>query len=118
MKILDEEIEFDFLDAEDLEKLEKAVDKTKKFIDSLETENKSTSSLIKETCLAINDCFDEIFGSGTSNKIFKGKLNIKNCLIAFKCLIEEKEKQENSFDDELKGFDKYLPNRQQRRRNK
>ena len=115
MKILDEEIEFDFLDGDDLEKLENAVAKTQKFIDNLDTKNTSTSKLIKDTCIAINKCFDNSFGEGTSERIFKGKYNIKICLRAFKELIEEKNKQENSFSEEMEEINKYLPNRQTRR---
>lgn len=115
MKILDEEIEFDFLDAEDVERLEKAIDNTKKELEKID-DRKSLSQLIRETCEIINKCFDDLFGNGISNKLFKGKYNMKLCLQAFRELVEEKERQEKEFDNEIDSFSKYLPNRKTRRK--
>lgn len=114
MKILDEELEFDFLDGDEIAKLENAVFSAKNDIDKLDDKQK-TSQLVIKTCERIGKCFDDIFGEGTSSRIFKGKHNIKMCLRAFKELIDEKERQEKELNDEMKDLSKYLPNRKTRR---
>lgn len=114
MKILDEELEFDFLDADYIEKLENATQKAQKELNNI-NENKPVSQLIRETCKIIDKCFNDIFGEKTSEKVFKGKFNIKLYMTAFRELIEEKDRQEKEFDEEYKNLSKYLPNRKTRR---
>ena len=110
MKIRNVELEFDFNDADDMEKLENAIEKTQKNLNELKTDNKKTSEVIRETCKSVFNCFNEIFGN---------KTNLNVCMEAFKDLIEARVNQENEFAEEINNIEKkYSPNRATRRAKK
>ena len=74
----------------------------------------TASQTIKEECKIINNFFDKVFGDGISEKIFKGKNNLLEHIKAFEDIINEKIKVQK----DLQGtFDRYQPNREQRRYN-
>lgn len=106
MKILDYEVEFDFNDANDMEKLENAIEKTQKELTNMDEKSKKTSQILREGCNIIFNCFDMIFGENTHKQIFKDKVNLTLCMKAFKDLLEEKENQSKLFDNELKTIEK------------
>ncbi len=106
MKILDTELEFEFNDADDMVKLENAVDKTKTTLDNMQTEGKKTSEVIRSCCQAIFDCFNDIFGEGTSTKVFGNKTNMKVCIEAFKDLADARLKQDQEFASDLADIEK------------
>jgi len=112
MKILNKKIDFDFFDADDMEKLESQIEITQSKIHDIKEEKASNE--IREICKEIRACFDNIFGEGTSSKIFQNKYSIKLCLEAFHELIEEKLKQEDELNEQLNDFNKYLPKRIER----
>ena len=60
MKISNVELEFDFNDADDMEKLENAIEKTQKNLNELKTDNKKTSEVIRETCKSVFNCLTGI----------------------------------------------------------
>ena len=94
MKILDVELEdFDFNDADDLERYEKAVEKTQKKLDNMSDKDKKASEIIREGCGLIFDCFNEIFGAGTAEKVFGPKTSLRTCTQAFRDLKDEREEQ-------------------------
>lgn len=116
MKILDTEIEFDFLDADDMQKFE---EETKKVTikckeEKIIMQNISCSEAIRKECKIIDDFFDNVFGENVSKKIFKGKMNLNEHIKAFQDVVSEKIKIQ---DDMQKIFNKYLPNRENRRYN-
>ena len=104
MKIRDVEVEFDFLDADDMERFEKEAQRVKD-----ESETKS-----KEECMIINKFFDNVFGKGISEKLFKGKMNLGEHIKAFEDIVKEKIEQQTELQNTL---NRYQPNREQRRYN-
>lgn len=126
MKILDKEIEFDFFDAEQMERYEKESEIAQKELNSIDVNKMKMSEFINKTCTAIEKCFDNVFGEGTSKKIFEDKRNFRLCVKAFKDLVKAKKEQVNEIDDEIKDFQKelqeidaeYKPNRATRRAKK
>ena len=126
MKILDKKIEFDFFDAEQMERYEKESEIAQKELNSIDINKMKQSEFINKTCETIEKCFDNVFGEGTSKKIFEGKKNFRLCVKAFKDLVKAKKEQVNEIDDEIKDFQKelqeinteYKPNRATRRAKK
>lgn len=126
MKILDKEIEFDFFDAEQMEKYEKESEIAQKELKSIDINKMKQSEFINKTCETIEKCFNNVFGEGTSKKIFEGKKNFRLCVKAFKDLVKSKKEQVNEIDAEIKNFQKelqeidaeYKPNRAARRAKK
>lgn len=126
MKILDKEIEFDFFDAEQMEKYEKESEIAQRELNSIDINKMKMSEIINKTCSIIENCFDNVFGEGVSNKIFEGKKSFRLCVKAFKDLVKAKKEQTNTIDDDIKDLQKelqeidleYKPNRATRRAKK
>ena len=126
MKILDKEIDFDFFDAEQMERYEKESEIAQRELNSIDINKMKMSEIINKTCSIIENCFDNVFGEGVSNKIFEGKKNFRLCVKAFKDLVKAKKEQTNTIDDDIKDFQKelqeidleYKPNRATRRAKK
>jgi len=114
MKIRDIEVDFDFLDADDVERFEK---EAKKLLDKCDEEAKkaySSSETIKVQCRIIEEFFDNVFGEGLSEKIFVKRNNLKEHLEMYEDIIKERNKE----DIEIKNkFGRYQPNREERRYN-
>lgn len=106
MKILNYEFEdFDFEDANNIEKIEKAIPKTKEKLDKISEKGKY-SEQVKDICQVVFDFFNEVFGEGTDKKIFGDKQSARLCFKAFDELFEEKNKQEVEFQEEMNKFQK------------
>lgn len=119
IKIRNVELEFDFNDADDMEKFENAIEKAQQDLNNVKTEGNKTSVVIRESCKVIFDCFNKIFGDGTDKKVFGNKTNLNICIEAFKDLIEARIEQENQFTEEINNIEKkYSPNRATRRAKK
>lgn len=119
MKIRNVELEFDFNDADDMEKLENAVEKTQKELNNISVDGKKASEVIRETCKVIFNCFNEIFGEGTDKKVFGEKTNFNICKEAFEDLVNARIEQEKEFTEEMNNIEKkYSPNRAIRRAKK
>lgn len=84
MKILGKEIEFNF---EEAENIDKAIQLDQKY----SQEFKKAGSLT-EKCQIYKHFFDELMGEGTSKKIFGDKNNFFEITDAYKELIKEAEK--------------------------
>ena len=115
MKVRGIEIDFDFFDADDIERFEKETKKVEEFSDKESKKDMTMSEAIRKECNAVENFFDNVFGEGTSEKIFKGKKNLNEHIKAFEDVINEKIKQQA----ELQAtFSRYQPNREQKRFNK
>ena len=110
MKVLETEINFDFYDAEQMEKLEVNIDKIKKEINKINPEKMKQSQFINKSCSIIEEGFDSIFGEGSSKDIFKEKRNFKLCVQAFRDLVKARENQEKELVRDIQGLQKEIQN--------
>ena len=114
MKIKDIEVNFDFLDADNAEKFENAAKIVLEKCKEKQKNEMSYSESIKEECKVIEEFFDKVFGEGISQKLFNGKKNLGEHITAFEDIVKAKiEKQK----DLQTVYDRYQPNREQRRYN-
>lgn len=115
MKIRDIEVSFDFLDADDVERFEKEAQRVKEECEVKNKEELSYSEVIRKECNIIDRFFDNVFGEGIAEKLFKGKKNLNEHMKAFEDIINTKIEQQRGLQNTL---DRYQPNREQRRYNK
>ena len=104
MKVLETEINFDFYDANQMEKLEANMDKISKEINKIKVDKIKQSQFINKFCTIIENGFDNIFGEGVSKTIFKEKRNFKLCVQAFRDLVKARQEQEKEVDNEIKAL--------------
>jgi hypothetical protein len=114
MKILGIELDFDFADADDLERYEKALPKTQEDLSNIKWNEQKASLSVRQFCDVIFLFFDEIFGDGTSQKMFNGKRNYQKCLNAFKEIMDAKKSQDAEIDNSLEYLEQYSPDRVKR----
>lgn len=95
MKIKNIEVNFDFLDADDMEKFENEAKKVIEECEKGETAGLSYSQVIREQCRIINNFFDNVFGEGISEKLFGNKNNLREHTDAFEEIVKER-KNNNS----------------------
>ncbi len=114
MKIRDIEVNFNFLDADDIEKFEKEAKKVQEESNKKSTQEMTYSEAIREECKIIDNFFDNVLGEGTSQKIFKGKANLEEHIKAFEDIVKEKVEQQKGLEN---TFNRYKPNREERRYN-
>lgn len=113
MKIKNIEVEFDFLDADDIERFEKQADILMKKCDEEAEKNYSASETIRVQCKIIEEFIDNVFGEGISDKIFVKKNNLKEHLNIYEDIIKEKQFEDNEIKSK---FGRYQPNREERRK--
>lgn len=106
MKISNIEIEFDFLDADNVEKFEKEAQKVVKKTGKYKEKEMTYSEALRMECKIIEDFIDNVFGEGISSKIFNGKMNLKEHIEIFQEIVNEKNKAQ---DDLQKLYNKYAP---------
>ena len=114
MKIRDIEVEFDFLDADDVERFEKEAKKVKDECEARSKQEMSYSEVIREECNIIDTFFNNVFGEGIAEKLFNGKKNLNEHIKAFEDIINQKNEQQRGLQYTL---NRYQPNREQRRNN-
>ncbi|ALY06957.1 hypothetical protein JY817_18730 [Clostridioides difficile] len=111
--------DFDIYDADEYENIEKTIGLTITETGKVEKEATKGYEMIRDICNLIFKCFDDIFGEGTSNKMFGDKRNLKVCSNAFFELIEEVNRQKQEGEEFFaSAVSKYTPNRAQRRAKK
>ena len=112
MRIKNIEIEFDFLDADNVELFEK---EAQKVVEKTQTERKEMtySQALRMECDIVEEFLDNVFGKGLSKDLFNGKKNLKEHIEIFQYVVDEK----NSKQSELQSiYNRYAPNREQRRK--
>ena len=112
MKIRGIEVNFNFLDADDVEKFEKEAERLKQESERRGKEKMSYSQAIREECEVINNFFDNVFGEGISLKMFNGKNNLEEHIKAFEDIVKEKLEQQRGLQN---ISERYQPNRAERR---
>lgn len=81
--INDVTLEGDLMDADFLEKFEQAMIKMRDTAQAKKRESYPTAAAnLRAQCEVVNTCFDEIFGTGTADKIFCGRMNAMDHLKA------------------------------------
>lgn len=104
--------ELDLSDADVLEKYEKSLEKLAEAEKNIRKDGKQ-SEFIRSYCGFIATFFNELFGEGASEKIFKGqKTSILVYLDTYNNFIEFAKAQSA---ETVKIYQTYIPNRQQRR---
>ena len=115
MKIRNIDVDLDFLDADDVERFEKEAKRVKEECEVKNKEEMSYSEVIREECNIIDRFFNNVFGEGMAEKLFKGKKNLNEHIKAFEDIINTKIEQQKGLQNTL---NRYQPNREQRRYNK
>ena len=114
MKIREIEVDFDFLDADDVERFENAAKRVVEECANKEKKEMSYAEVIREECKIIDRFFDDVFGNGISEKLFNGKKNLSDHVKAFEDIVKMKNEKQKDLQSTL---DRYQPNREQRRYN-
>lgn len=113
LKICDQELELDLFDADVMEVYEKSMDKVVKRAEETKKHTKMSNAYgIREMCGIVKDFFDEVFGEGTADKLFKDKSNLAICMDAFGIVSSEAGKMKGQVNAIT---NKYNMNRAQRR---
>lgn len=113
LKICGQELELDLFDADVMEVYEKSMDKVvKRAEETKKHTEKSNADGIREMCGIVKDFFDEVFGGGTADKLFKDKNNLAICMDAFGIVSSEAGKMKGQVNAIT---NKYNMNRAQRR---
>lgn len=105
--------EFDIYDLEMAEKFNNELEIVGEVANTLE--GLSTPEVIRIQCNAIFKMFNNFFGEGTDKKIFGEKVNLVTCLKALDEFVSQVRKQKEEIE---KIYDKYSPNRADRRTKK
>lgn len=109
MLIMGHEVQdLDFLDADVLEKVEKASKKVFDECKNATKKAKAESEAVRNQCKAIAGFIDELFGEGTAEKLIKNGSNLFTCINVYGEVVSEIEKnkaEQNKKFDSI--FDKY-----------
>lgn len=115
IKILGEEFELDTMDLDVSETIEKEMKKVPEKLNKL-SNNVTRIGAIRETVIIVSECMDNILGKGASEKIFKGKRNLKLAMKAFEELAIGISKEDENVEKEFQqSINKYSSNRVTRR---
>ena len=120
-KVLNTELEFDFLDAEESEKMEAHLAASLEEYKSLVGKTfKTHSESIKAMCRPFWNLFDGTFGEGTAEKVFEGRHNFKLCMQAMEELTAAKNNTMNEITGLANSYTTKVEtlNREQRRKAK
>lgn len=111
----DVELEVDMEDVEFLERYEAAF---KKMEESEKTLQKTGnhSEIVKRYCQMFYELFDDLFGNGTGERLFCGKMNSRICEECYDSFLTECKKGILAAVERRNNrMNKFRPNRQQRR---
>lgn len=111
MKINGVELEIDFTDADILEKIEKGSKEVYDKAEKLKGTTLSPAEGIRQECKILKDFLDYVLGEGTSEKLFKGKDSLKQCLNAYEDIINAREEEYKTLQSRVR---KYSPDRLKR----
>lgn len=115
IKILGVEFDLDTMDLDVSETLERELNQVPELLSNI-NEHATRSEMIRETVTIVSNCFDNIFGVGSSEAIFKGKKNVRLAMKAFEELALGIRKLDEEAGKELdEATKKYSPNRAARR---
>ena len=107
------EFEIDFTVADILDLIDKSSEVVLEKAEKLrkEKENLSLAEGIRQECKIVKEFFDDVFGEGTSEEVFKGKNSLTECLNAYEDIMNAYQEQYKSYNDRIS---KYSPDRLER----
>ena len=106
------ELDIDFTDADFIEKIENGSKEVYQKAEELkQLKQLSLAEGIRQECKILKDFLDYVLGDGTSEKLFKGKDSLKQCLQAFEDIINAKQ---TAMSDLQAKVGKYSPDRLKR----
>ena len=106
------ELDIDFTDADFIEKIENGSKEVYQKAEELkQLKQLSLAEGIRQECKILKDFLDYVLGDGTSEKLFKGKDSLKQCLQAFEDIINAKQTAVSDFQAKV---GKYSPDRLKR----
>lgn len=106
------ELDIDFTDADFIEKIENGSKEVYQKAEELkQLKQLSLAEGIRQECKILKDFLDYVLGDGTSEKLFKGKDSLKQCLQAFEDIINAKQTAISDFQAKV---GKYSPDRLKR----
>lgn len=97
------DLEFDMFDVNTADVFERECVKIGK---DAKTVDGGLAANIRYQCELIFSFFDAVFGDGTSDAVFHGKMNLADCMNAFKSVIDESRRQSNAYNNLVT---KYIP---------
>lgn len=106
---------FDFFDADNIEKFEKAAQNVVDECSNPEIKMMKMSEAIRKECKIIDNFIDAVFGEGQSFEIFNGKNSLGEHVKIFEEIVKIKNNKQKELQD---TFNRYMPNREQKRNNK
>lgn len=114
MTINDVEVKIDFTDADTLERIEIGSKKTHEEVEKLKNDIKEIplAEGIRQECKILKDFLDYVLGEGTSEKVFGKKDSLQECVKAFEDIINERDKQYNTFINKISKYSPERANRQ------
>ena len=108
MKIKNVDIDFNFLDADNVEKFENEAKKVVEKCQNTKTKEMQYSEAIKMECNIVEEFIDNVFGQGISERIFEGKKDLLEHIKVFQEIVDEK----NNKQQELQNlYNRYAPNK-------
>lgn len=117
--INDVDLEYDVFDLDFASKYEKGLELVQK--EASKQQGKKMADVIRTQCNSVFNFFDDLFGAGTSESIFGERVNLKECIIAFKTFTETINEQTEEIKpilDEIQEKKNQSLNRAQRRSKK
>ncbi len=104
--------DIDFTDADILERIENGSKEIFNKAEELKgNKDLSPAEGIRQECKILKDFLDYVLGDGTSEKLFKGKDSLNQCLQAYEDIIKARTTQFNEFQTRVS---KYSPDRLKR----
>jgi hypothetical protein len=106
------EFDVDFTDADILDLIDKESKIVYEKAEELRIkENLSPAEGIRQECKIVKEFFDNVFGEGASEEIFKGKDSLIQCLNAYEDIMNAYQEQYKVYYERI---NKYSPDRLQR----
>lgn len=112
MKIKNVEIDFNFLDADNVEKFENEAKKVVEKSETTKGEELSYSEAIRQECDVVEEFIDNVFGEGLSAKIFEGKKDLLEHIKVFQEIADEKNRKQQELQN---IYNRYVPRQNKKR---
>lgn len=103
VSILGVDLELDIYDVDVYERYEHEVREVDRKVNRDEPKGLSTVEKMRYQCHTVKEFFDAVFGEGTSESLFHGKDNIKDCNDAYLAVIEASGGAIAEFNQDLTG---------------